>query len=349
MKTPMADAADAAGPAAAAQLLDWINAGWTTQVIRSACVLGLPECLARSGMQADDAAAALGCDAAALARLLRALATLGLCTQDDLGRHALTTTGALLCEDHPQSLRAWALMAGGVQWQRWGELEQSVRTGLSHRRRHGGSDAFDDLAAQPPAAGQFYRAMVEMTRTVASAVVQAIDAASARCIVDVGGGRGELLAHVLAAHPSLRGVLFDLPQGLDGATALLAQHGVADRCSCVAGSFFDDVPAGGDVHLLKSVLHNWDDARAVQILARCRAALAPGGRVLIVERIVADRIGTSAQDRDVARSDLNMLVALSGRERRHAEFAALCAAAGLVLQGGTRATGAWHVLQAATA
>ncbi|WP_284618712.1 methyltransferase [Aquabacterium humicola] len=335
-------------PPQRAQLFDWINASWTTQAIRSACVLQLPDWLARGASSADEAAAGLGCDAPALARLLRALATLGLCAEDDAGRHALTATGALLCEDHPQSLRAWALMAGGPQWQRWGELDQSVRTGCSHRRRHGGSDGFDDLATDPAAAEQFYRAMVEMTRSIAGAVVQAMNATGARCVVDVGGGRGELLAQVLAAHPSLRGVLFDLPQGLAGADAVLAQHGVAARCRCMAGSFFETVPEG-DVQLLKSVLHNWDDARAVQILARCRDALAPVGRVLIVERLVADRIGRTPQDRDVARSDLNMLVALSGRERRRSEFAALCAAAGLALTGEAHATGAWHVLQARAA
>ena len=124
-----------------------------------------------------------------------------------------------------------------------------------------------------------------------------------------------LIAQVLTAHRSLRGVLFDLPHGLDGATAVLERAGVVARCTRVAGSFFEAMPEGGDLYLLKSVLHNWDDARCVQILRRCRAAMAPRGRVCVIERVVADRVGTTAHDRAVARSDLNMLVALSGRER----------------------------------
>lgn len=191
--------------------------------------------------------------------------------------------------------------------------------------------------------------MVDITRSIAGAVARAIDPAGVQRVVDVGGGSGELLAQVLATHPSLRGVLFDLPHGLDGAAAVLEQAGVAARCTRVAGSFFDGVPEGGDVYLLKSVLHNWDDARCVQILRRCRAALAPRGRVLAIERVVPDRIGTSARDRAVARSDLNMLVALSGRERRRSEFSALFEASDLAMQHDLGEAGEFCVLQARAA
>jgi orsellinic acid C2-O-methyltransferase len=329
-----------------AQVLDMINASWTTQAIRSACELRLPELLAAGAADAQAVAERAGAHAPALQRLLRALVTLSLCTEDDRGRFALTPGGRLLCEDHPQSVRAWALLAGGVIWQRWGELDDSVRSGLSHRRRHGGDDAFDDLSSNPAVAAQFYRAMVEMTRTVAAAVAQAIDATGVRQVVDVGGGSGELIARVLAAHPQLHGVLFDLPQGLDGATAVLEAAGVAARCTRVAGSFFDGVPEGADLYLLKSVLHNWDDARCVQILQRCRAAMAPRGRVVVLERVMAERVGTSAHDRAVARSDLNMLVALSGRERTFGDYAALCRSAGLALQAGPATAGEFSILQA---
>jgi hypothetical protein len=144
----------------------------------------------------------------------------------------------------------------------------------------------------------------------------------------------------------LHGVLFDLPQGLEGAAAVLEAAGVAARCTRVAGSFFDTMPENGDLYLLKSVLHNWDDARCVQILQRCRAAMAPGGRVLVVERLMAEHIGTSAHDRAVARSDLNMLVALSGRERRRDEFSAVFAEAGLTMQPDLGRAGEFTILQA---
>jgi hypothetical protein len=109
------------------------------------------------------------------------------------------------------------------------------------------------------------------------------------------------------------------------------------------------MPEGGDLYLLKSVLHNWDDARCVHILQRCRAAMAQRGRVVVIERLMAERVSTSAHDRAVARSDLNMLVALSGRERTFGEYAALCRDAGLALQARPAAVGEFSILQALAA
>jgi hypothetical protein len=330
-----------------AQLLDMVNASWTTQAIRAACLLRLPEHLATTiPVASTDLAVAMDCHAASLHRLLHALATLALCTEDEQGRFTLTPMGELLREDHPQSVRAWALLAGGTIWQRWAELDQSVRSGLSQRRRQGSADGFDNLAQNRAAAAQFHSAMVAITRPIAAPVARAIDPARVRLVVDVGGGNGELLSTVLAHHPQLRGVLFDLPHGLDGAAGVLERFGVAARCTCVPGSFFEGVPPGGDLYLLKSVLHNWDDDRSVEILRRCRDAMAPHGRVLVVERVMADRTGTSAPDPPGARSDLNMLVALSGRERRAAEFDALFAAAGLSRPNDCGPAGEYRMLQA---
>jgi hypothetical protein len=330
------------------RLLDLVNASWTTQTLRTACVLRLPELIAAGVRDAGQIAANTGCHAPSLQRLLRALVTLGVCVEDERGHCTLTSSGELLCEDHPHSVRAWALLVGGPIWQRWGELDLSVRSGTSHRQRHGGEDGFGDLAQSPAAAAQFYRAMVEMTRSIAGLVARAIEPARVRQVIDVGGGSGELLAQVLAAHPSLHGVLLDLPHGLEGAGAVLDAAGVAGRCTRVAGSFFDSLPSG-DLYLLKSVLHNWDDARCVQILQRCRAALAPHGRVWVIERVMAERVGTTVHDRAVARSDLNMLVALSGRERTAGEFAGLLRAAGLALQPEPSRAGEFSILQAAAA
>ena len=246
-----------------AQLLDLINASWTTQAIRAACVLRVPELLAAGRSTPRPWQPARGCHAPSLQRLLRALVTLGLCDEPDPGRYTLSALGEPLREDHPQSLRAWALLAGGLIWQRWAELDESVRSGISHRRRHGGGDGFDDLATNPAASAQFYRAMVDITRPIAGAVARAIDPAGVQRVVDVGGGSGELLAQVLAAHPTLRGVLFDLPQGLEGATAVLEQSGVAARCDPRGRQLLRWSARGGDLYLLKSVLHNWDDERCV--------------------------------------------------------------------------------------
>ena len=298
--------------------------------------------MAGSAHTAAHLADAAQCHAPSLRRLLRALATLELCREDDDGRFELTPLGALLRPDHEQSLQAWALLSGSAAWTvRWGELDQSVRSGTSHRRRTTGSDGFDHLHGDAGAAALFNRAMVEVTRRVARDVLRLIDFSAARCIVDVGGGHGELLAAVLRAHPAASGVLFDLPHAIDGASAALARSGVAERCDCVAGSFFDSVPAGGDAYLLKSVLHNWDNERCAAILRRCREAMSPRARLYVVERVVPLFLGTSPRDQRIARSDLNMLVALAGRERSEAEFGALLHAANFCIESRASGGGEW--------
>lgn len=328
------------------QLLALIEASWTTQAIRAACLIDLPQHLAAGAQDCATLAAKTRSDAAALRRLLRALATIGICRDDGADRFALTTTGALLRGDHPQSLQAWALQVGGPQWQRLGELAESVRSGESWHQRHQGRGSYDALASQPENAAMFHRAMVELTRRVAADVLHAVDFNGARRIVDVGGGSGELLAAVLAAHPAAQGVLFDQEHAVALALPVLQRAGVAARCECVAGSFFDSVPAAGDVYLLKSVLHNWDDERCVAILRRCREAMATDARLLLIERLVPEQVGTTARDRALARSDLTMLVGPGGREREPREFALLLEAAGMALAGVRATRGAMSVIEA---
>jgi hypothetical protein len=167
-----------------------------------------------------------------------------------------------------------------------------------------------------------------MMRLIADPVVTACDCRDVRRLVDVGGGRGELLTTFLSAHTRMRGVLFDVPQALAGSDAHVAAAGVADRCETMAGSFFDAVPAGGAAYVLKSVLHDWNDERAHEILARCRQAMDGRGRLLVVERMPPERMTASPEHRLLAASDLDMMVVLAGREREEAAFRALFEAAG---------------------
>lgn len=327
-------------------LLSLINASWSTQVLHAACELQLPEHLAAGPGDAEGLARACGAHVMGVQRLLRGLAALGVC--EDLGhdRFRLAPLGELLCRDHEGSLREWALQVGGPQWERWGELADSVRTGQSWRLRHEGADSFASLNGDAHDAQAFHRAMGEMTRPVARAMLQAVDWGEARHLVDVGGGSGALLAVLLQGLPHTTGTLFDQPHAVHWAPALLEEAGVAERCDRVAGSFFERVPVGGDVYLMKSVLHNWDDARSVDILRCCRAAMAAKSRLLVIERLVPERLTTSARDQAVARSDLNMLVALSGRERRLVEFDALFAQSGLGRVRVLELRGEWSVIEA---
>lgn len=336
------------GPASGegAQLLAMINGAWVTQVVRAACVLDLPEHLSCGPADTLTLAAASGCSAAALQRLLLAMAALELCECDARHDWRLTRRGELLRRQVPGSLHHWALHAGGGLWQRLGELPQTVRSGVSWPERHHGVGGYQRLADDAAASAVFHHAMVELTRQAAPALLALFELESARCVVDVGGGQGELLGAVLQRAPAARGVLHDQAAALAGAAERLERIGVAARCRIEPGDFFVGVPAGGDLYLLKSVLHNWDDASCRRILARCAEAMAPPARLLVIERLRPDAPGHGPRDREVARTDLNMLVSLSGRERRRGEYARLFADVGLGLVSVRETGGEWSVLEA---
>jgi hypothetical protein len=281
-----------------------------------------------------------------LRRLLLAMAALELCEPVAGDAWQLTRRGWLLCRDAPQSLHHWAQHAGEGLWQRLGELPEAVRTGASWPERHHGVGGYERLAADAQARAVFHHAMVELTRQTAPALVALFELSSVRCIVDVGGGRGELLGAALQRAPAARGVLHDQAAALEGAAEWLEHFGVADRCSIEAGDFFVGVPAGADLYLLKSVLHHWDDAACRRILARCFEAMPPQARLLVIERLRPDAPGHGPRDREVARTDLNMLVSLSGQERSRSEYALLFANAGLRLESVRETAGEWSVLEA---
>lgn len=310
------------------RVLELVNAAWTTQVLAAACEVGIPDAM-DAPATAEAIAERTASNPDAVKRVLHALVTLGLCEERGVGAFTLTPDGELLRRDHPESLSAWARMSGAQIWNNWGLLAASVRSGESARRKLLGTDDFSYLDADAGRAEVFNAAMVDLTRPVAEAAARLVDWSTIGSAVDVGGGVGELLAGIAAAHPHLRGVVFDLRHAVEGAHAHLRRRGVADRCGVEAGSFFDAVPSGHDGYMLKSVLHNWGDADALRILERVRQAMAPGARVFVFERVLPEHFSTGAADRDLARSDLNMLVGCGGRERTAAEFQSLLASAGM--------------------
>jgi SAM-dependent methyltransferase len=170
--------------------------------------------------------------------------------------------------------------------------------------------------------------MSERTAAFAPGVAAGHDYSGVRTVVDVGGGKGTLLAAILRAHVRLRGVLMEAPAVAAAAGPVLEAAGVADRCEVISGDFFAGVPDGADRYLLANVLHDWDDDRAVAILAECRKAMTKDGRVLIVERLIPD---DPEQALPTLLSDLNMLIVTGGKERTNAEYASLLTGAGLAL------------------
>ena len=326
-----------------AGLLALINGCWTTQAIVAGTELGIAPLLAAAPREGAALAEATGCHAPSLLRLLHAWISLGLCTLRDDGCFALTPLGRWLDPAETDSLDAWARLRA-LRWNEWGEFTESVRSGESFQKRHAGRNDFARLEGTPHAA-LFHRAMVGLTRRVALGVAGAVEFAGSEALVDIGGGSGELLAALVARWPAMHGVVLDLAHARDSAIAHLAARGLGDRCAFEAGSFFDSWPRG-DVYLLKSVLHNWDDERVATLLRLGRDAMELSARMLIVERLLPERWADTADDRAAAASDLNMLVTLSGRERTEAQFRALLAAAGLRVDRVVSVGAGFHVIEA---
>jgi ubiquinone/menaquinone biosynthesis C-methylase UbiE len=255
------------------------------------------------------------------------LGSVDICHQREDGTFEMTRMGSLLRADVPCSMRAWALQWGGEAWQVWANLLHSVRTGHSARSLITGDSGFGHLERDPEAAAIFNQAMVDLTRLAARHIAQAYDFADQR-VMDVGGGYGELLAHILVAYPTAQGVLFDMPHAISKARAHLDGRGLAARCEFASGDFFAGVPAGADIYVLKTVIHDWPDDQARDILRSCRRAMAPGTRMLIIERLMPERLVPSEANRALARVDLHMLVALGAQERTLNEMLALLASEG---------------------
>jgi orsellinic acid C2-O-methyltransferase len=312
------------------------------QVVHTLARLGVPDALATGSLDLDALATRTGTHPDALARLLRAAAGLDLVNRTSDGAYALTPGGQLLRTGTPGSIGNLAqLFCGDAVWRSWGELEWSVRTGEPSFEKLTGRSAFAYMADDQDLNAVFTEAMAEGTRMAVPGIVAACDLTGVDTLVDVGGGNGTLLAGFLDEHPHLRGILFDTPAG---ATATV----VGERCEVVTGDFFQAVPTA-DAHVVKSVIHDWDDERSVTILTRVREAMPAHGVLLLVEPVLPEDPALLADQRMLLMSDLNMLVCTGGRERTEAEFAALLTAAGLRLTGVTEADRGYSVLRAVPA
>jgi 2-polyprenyl-3-methyl-5-hydroxy-6-metoxy-1,4-benzoquinol methylase len=206
------------------------------------------------------------------------------------------------------------------------QLGHSVRTGLPAFGEVFGKPRFDWLADHPDEAALFQRAMIALNQGSNEAIAEAYDFGPFSRVVDVGGGHEQLLSAILTRHPHVSGVLFDLPSGVQMARS--GAEGSLPRTEFVAGSFFEFVPQGADVYVLKKVIHDWNDKQAAVILRNCRDAMTPHGRVLIAETIIP----AGNEPNPIKLIDANMLAVTGGLERTQAEYASLLAAAELRLE-----------------
>ena len=321
------------------------NTGYVHAILVAAN-LGLADLLKDGPLSIADLAEATGTHARSLYRMLRALASRGIFSEDADGRFSLTALADPLRSDAPDSIHNWALFVGSeAELQSWAHLSYSVRTGKPAFEHIFGKGWFDYLDEQPEMARIFNNLMSGGSTSDAAAIVEAHDFSVYRKIVDIGGGHGALLAHILEQNPQSSGVLFDAPSVIVGATGAIDTQVNQGRAERVAGNFFEAVPNGGDAYVLKYIIHDWNDERAIMILKNCRQAMAENGRVLLVEMVIPARNAPSPGKF----LDLEMLLYFYSRERTEAEYRDLLQQAGLELITITPSASPFSIIEAAPA
>jgi hypothetical protein len=308
-------------------MLDKLTGYWVSQAIYAAARLGVADQLAAGPRPVTEVAAAVGANADALYRLLRALAGEGVFHEVAPGVFGLSPFAELLRRDHPRSLAALSVMFGDLQYQPWGDVLHSVRTGECAYETRQGIEFFEFLRRDPQAAHTFSEAMTSFLNTCGT-VLDVFDFTAVRRVVDVGAAHGTLLCSILERYTDTAGVLFDLPHVVADARAHVERAGLLGRCELVGGDFLDQVPAGGDVYMLSTILHDWDDERCLRILRNCRAAMGQEGRLLVTELVIGDGEGPFFGKW----LDLHMLVMHGGRDRTAAEYGRLLEAAGFAVE-----------------
>lgn len=318
-----------------------------TQTLRTAVDIGIAELLADGPVAANDLAAATGTDALSLGRLPRALAALGVLTEDTTGRFGPTPRSDLLRRDHPRSMRPTALFRTEAWFQDpFRYLTEAVRTGRVPFELVHGATHWQYLADHPDAAALVSEMLATRGPQRFAAVVEAYDFAGVRTLVDVGGGYGQLLVTVLQAHPAMRGVLLVLPRVVASAGATLEEGGVADRCDVIGGDMFTAMLPGGDAYVLSAVIHDWADKESAAILSNCRRAMEGNGRLLLFEQVAV----AGATSPMVASVDLLMMVLFGqARQRTEAELQALLDGAGFSVTRVIPTTTGASIIEAAPA
>jgi hypothetical protein len=292
-------------------------------LLHAAIVLGLPERMEKRGIQADALAAVLGLSAPHLNRLLRGLASLGICAEAPDGTLALTAQGRCLLPGARLRQRVQIVVA--QYWRPWANLAASVTTAKPAFEQVFGQNVADWRRDHAEAGALFDSYHAHEALAQAPGIVAALDLSSVGSVADLGGRYGGLLAGLLQAKQNLRGILFDRPHRIEAALPFLEAQGVADRVERIGGDLLTAIPVEADLYVLNGVLRQWDDANARTILANCRKAMPQGARLAIVERLLPEQ---AADDPAAIMLDLHMMAITGGRVRTLTELEAMLSDAG---------------------
>jgi hypothetical protein len=297
----------------------------STQLLGAVARHRVADLLASGPLTADEIAARIGTHAETTHRCLRALATQGVFTLDGEGRFANNRLSRALVSGRLDRTRQFIeYFASGSNCAAWCDVERTLATGKNAFERVHGQSVWEWFDRHPEERETFAQSMMGMTVSDAPVVAAIYPFQEIRRLCDVGGGRGTLLSELLIRHPHLEGVLCDGPGVIELARPLLERRGVAGRVQTVPGNFFEEVPIGCDAYVMKSILHDWDDARSRQILARVRRAMQPGHKLLLVESLLEKNATAFAALADVQM----MMVCSDGRERSRGEFGRLLESCG---------------------
>ena len=314
----------------------------TSQALYVVSKLGIPDLLINGPSDCNQLASRLHADGKALFRVMRALAAQGIFTQDSTDRFGLTPMSQLLRSDTPGSMRYDLIFFGEEYYRAAGEMLHTVKTGETAFNHIYGKSHFDYLGENPEASKIFNLAMAGLLAHHGNPL-ESYDFRGRHLIVDVGGGRGDLVVDLLKSNPGVEGIIYDLPQGLSEAKLLLKSAGIADRCQIITGSFFESVPTGGDVYLMSRILHDWQDNEAKKILNNCRKAIREDGVLLLREAVIPEGDTPSAGKQ----LDLTMLFLVGGRERTEKEWHSLLHETGFALERVIKSKrGAFDIIEA---
>ena len=313
---------------ASVQMLQIISGFWVSRAIFAIAKLGIPDLLQSGPKTVAELASATKMHAPSLFRVLRALVSVGILNSADGGRFAQTPLSETLVTDVPGSLRWFAVSELGQEhYPAWGNLMHSLKTGDIAFDNFFGVDVWKYFQQNPEDAAVFNNSMSNMTAATNEAITSVYDFSGFETLVDVGGGHGGLITEILKSNPKLKGVLFDADEVIQGARLKLDAAGLTDRCETVAGDFFNSVPGGGDAYIMKWIIHDWNDEKAITILRNCRNQMSQNAKLIVVDCVVPE-----TDEPDFSKFiDLNMLVMTGGKERTAKEFDQLLGAAGFKL------------------
>jgi hypothetical protein len=305
---------------------------YLSRALYVAAKLQIADLLKDSALDHETLAAKSQTHAPSLRRLLRLLASAGVLNESNSGLFSLSPLGQTLRTDLPGSMHWVVLLFAGYVPESWKDLEFCVRTGQpAFKRANPNATPFTAIADDPEAAATFDKAMATFAPNTAAAISQAYNFSQFNLLADLGGGNASLLLGILAANPTLNGIVFDLPHVEKQARQNIANANLESRCNFIPGDFFKNVPIDADAYLLKHVIHDWNDEQAAAILKNVRAATKPNAKLLIIEGLYPNHIDDSPTSRAATANDVNMLVCTGGRQRSESEFKNLFNATGFQL------------------